>query len=446
MNGTLRWILDHRWAIVESSLDAIVEVVSRADISSEEIAKAVHGSQWENYLTDDNKPVNPAALEATNYPILEGTRRVSQAGNVAIVPVIGPIFPRSNLFTCFSGGTTLQSLSYDFNVALESHQIDSIIMNIDSPGGEVTGIAEFAEMMFQGRNRKKVISYIYGWGASAGYWIASAGGEVVINQTAEAGSIGVVAGFTSTKEQDKMEGIKKIEIISSQSPNKRPDPETKTGKSQIQVIVDNLADVFISAVAKNRGVKPEAVAENFGQGKMFVGQDAVDHGLADRLGSLEALIEEQKNNSTHSLITIGGSMDLTELKSKHAAVYEEAKAEGVAEANTGIDAKVKAAGVTAAEDENTRIKNIESINAPGMEAFITEKKFDRSQTKDSVSSSILDKQAETRKNAKEGLDKDGKKLAEDTEDVGNGATEEDGDDAERASLVKAGGEAANAYR
>ena len=96
------------------------------------------------------------------------------------------------------------------------------------------------------------------------------------------------------KEDEK----KTIEIVSSQSPNKRPDVETEEGKAKIQEHIDALAEVFINKVALHRDISPKDVIENFGGGDVFVGDKAVRIGLADSLASFEAIISDLNINST----------------------------------------------------------------------------------------------------------------------------------------------------
>ncbi|HEY6403773.1 MAG TPA: S49 family peptidase, partial [Blastocatellia bacterium] len=174
------------------------------------------------------------------------------------------------------------------NAALDNPNVKSILLNIDSPGGEITGISEFAQMIYNARSRKPITAYIGGLGASAAYWIASAAGEIVADATAMLGSIGVVAAVPNPDRRSSRD----VEFVSSQSPRKRPNPNTESGKSQIQEMVDDLAAVFIGAVARNRGVSVNTVMEKFGQGDVFVGKKAVAAGLADRLGSFEQIVSE----------------------------------------------------------------------------------------------------------------------------------------------------------
>lgn len=207
---------------------------------------------------------------------------------VAIISVTGPIVRYADMFSAISGATSVSTLAREFNTALSDPSVRAILLNIDSPGGEVAGINEFAQMVFDARGKKPVLAYVDGMAASAAYWIASAADEIVTDNTGLLGSIGVVA----TVANPDVKSAREVQFVSSQSPNKRPNPNTDAGKSQLQTMVDDLADVFVSAVARNRGVTPDAVINEFGQGGVMVGAKAVDAGLADRLGSFEQIVSE----------------------------------------------------------------------------------------------------------------------------------------------------------
>lgn len=268
------WVLAHRWAILPEMLETIISVATR-EAPITELKDAI------------------AARSSTPLPNAElaGVR-----DGVAIIQVVGPIFPRANLFTWLSGATSIQVLAKDFTTALENPRVGGIVLEIDSPGGEVTGVNEFAAMVRAGRSVKPIVAYVQGLAASAAYWIASAAGRIVMDATAEAGSIGVVCAWQDTRGKDEKAGIKTIEIVSSQSPNKRPDIATDEGRAQIQKIVDDLADVFVKAVSDNRNVPVGRVLGDFGQGGMKVGQYAVKTGMADSLGSFEGVIAQMKED------------------------------------------------------------------------------------------------------------------------------------------------------
>lgn len=232
---------------------------------------------------------DPQAVAAKLGRPLDNARTVTIRDGIAILPVSGPIFRYANLFTEISGATSIEVLATDFRNAIEDRAVQSIILEINSPGGEVDGTSEFAQHVFDARGKKPIVAYVSHLGASAAYWIASACDEIVCADTGTLGSIGVVGAARISKDKSL------IEFVSSQSPNKRPNPETEAGRAQLQKHVDDLADVFIQTVARNRGMSAEDVVSKGGAGGILIGQHAVDAGLADRLGTLEGLISELAN-------------------------------------------------------------------------------------------------------------------------------------------------------
>jgi len=215
------------------------------------------------------------------------TYRDARDGRVAIVPVAGPIFRYANLFTEISGATSVQQLSADFNAALDDDAVDAVLLSIDSPGGTVGGVQEFAGMVYAARGRKPVWAWVDDLGTSAAYWIASAADRVEIAKTARVGSIGIVASWVDASEAERKAGRRTIEIVSSQSPNKRIDPDSDSGRATLQAEVDELADIFVADVARHRGVDTATVLERFGAGGVRIGTRAVRAGMADATGTFE---------------------------------------------------------------------------------------------------------------------------------------------------------------
>lgn len=234
----------------------------------------------------ENLPIE--AVEAQLGRPLDNTHNVTYRNGVATIPVEGPIFRRADMFTRVSGATDISTLAQDLKASLDNPSIASILFAIDSPGGEVNGVAEFADMIYAARGRKPIVAYVSDTGASAAYWIASACDEIVAAQTAAIGSIGVVAAVPDPSHRT----ARTIEFVSSQSPDKRPDPTTDRGKAQVQAHVDGLADIFVDTVARNRGVTRTRVLSDFGKGGLLLGQQAVRAGLVDRVGSYEALLDD----------------------------------------------------------------------------------------------------------------------------------------------------------
>lgn len=233
------------------------------------------------------------ALNAKAGPRLPGSRSATlRAGGVAVVPVHGPIMRHAGMFDDVCGVTSLEGIDRDLEAALASPDVKSVVLHVDSPGGMAADIAEMADKIRAADAVKPVRAYVGNQCSSAAMWLASGAREVVASQTAMLGSIGVVLTATDTKAKDEREGVKEIEIISSVSPDKRPDPATDAGRAKLQSLVDRLGDEFVDGVARLRGVSRDHVLEKFGKGGQLVGRDAVAAGLADRIGSFDALLRE----------------------------------------------------------------------------------------------------------------------------------------------------------
>jgi len=273
------------------------------------------------------------AVEAKISERLDGTETVTYRGNVAIIPISGPIFPKANLFTRISGATSVETLATDLTKAIEDDEIDSIILNVDSPGGHVTGINEMANMIRKYGAIKKINGYCGGTAASGAYWLLSACNSVTIDSTARLGSIGVVVAMRPKSPDDP------IEIVSTASPLKRVDHTTKEGKAVVVEELDALAEVFISSVSSFRGVSVDVVKKDFGKGGILVGEHAVAVGMADKIGSLEELIEEYEKGGHSMSKTL---MTVAALQTDHAAVYEEVFQAGASSVADQIAEKDKA--------------------------------------------------------------------------------------------------------
>lgn len=239
---------------------------------------------------DNNRSYDAVAKELGKD--LRDANAVSIRDGVAVIKVSGPLFRYANLMTRVCGATSYELLSQDFNKALQSSDVKAILLDIDSPGGEVNGCSELSDMIFKSRGVKPIIAYTSGSCCSGAYWIASACDKILAADTAILGSIGVVSIF------EKDDDGKTVEIVSSQSPNKRPDVNTEAGKAKIQARVDELAEVFIAKVARNRGITAVDVVKNFGAGDVSVGQHAVRNGLADGLSSFEDIISSLNQEKT----------------------------------------------------------------------------------------------------------------------------------------------------
>lgn len=337
----------------------------------------------ETVLSVAQRMGDPEALQARMGRPLDNARRVSMRDGVAVIPITGPIFRYANMFSEISGATSTQVLATDIQAALENKFVRGIVLDINSPGGEATGINELGNLIRAARGVKPIKAYAGGLMASAAYWLGSAADEIIVDETAMLGSIGVLMSYLDTSERDAKAGVRRVEIVSSVSPDKRVDPSTEDGRAKVQHVVDGLAELFVGAVASNRSVSTEKVLSDFGRGGVLIGRAAVKAGMADRIGSLETVIAElagsasnTKRNTTMSSkpgqVTVSTNEDLRQaLAAGHTAdqITFASNEAAIAEARAaGVQEGTATATASAATAERERITAIQGMAAEGFDA------------------------------------------------------------------------------
>ena len=258
------------WCITGDALEAMLAIAARDPLPETETLRRMHG---------------PKSLALRQGQRRDDSGRMTMQGPVAVIPIDGPIFRYADMFTRYSGGITTEGLARDLQLALDDPTVAGILLAIDSPGGESTGINELADLIYRARGRKPLAAYIEGYGASAAYWLAAAADTVMVDDTALVGSIGTILGVPDPTKRPST----RIDIVSSQSPKKRPDVTTPEGRAVLQQMADDMTEVFIAKVALYRDLDPAQIRAV--EGGMLIGQQAIDAGLADMLGSEQSALE-----------------------------------------------------------------------------------------------------------------------------------------------------------
>lgn len=234
------------------------------------------------------------AIEARLGRPLANEQQVYQvrAGGVAVLNIEGIMAPKANLFMRVSGGMSTQQLSAQVESAIADPRVKALILAIDSGGGSTIGSPELATTIRQLAQVKPIVAVSDGAMASAAYWVGSAANAIYITgPTIQVGSIGVVATHTYNPQAT---GSQTTEITAGRY--KRMGTTTKPldeeGTAYIQQMVDHLYAVFVDAVAENRGTTTQAVLDHMADGRMFVGQQAIDAGLVDGIATVDEIAEQ----------------------------------------------------------------------------------------------------------------------------------------------------------
>jgi signal peptide peptidase SppA len=213
-------------------------------------------------------------------------------GDVAVIDIIGPITPKSSWLSMYFGCAAVQDLQVQFQAALDDAAVKTIVFRVDSPGGDVTLIPEFADQIFAARGTKPIIAIADTLIASAAYWIASQADAIYASASAQLGSIGVFCEHDDISGMLEKAGIK-VTLIAHGDHKTEGNPYeslSDEARAEYQARVDEIGDWFDTAAARGRGVKKADVLANFGQGRVFRGKRAIAAGLADKAGTFGQVV------------------------------------------------------------------------------------------------------------------------------------------------------------
>lgn len=98
----------------------------------------------------------PEAIAREMGKDMKDANAASIRDGVAVLKVSGPLFRYANLMTRICGATSYELLARDFNKALQHPEVKAILLDIDSPGGEVNGCSELADMIFLARGKSRL--------------------------------------------------------------------------------------------------------------------------------------------------------------------------------------------------------------------------------------------------------------------------------------------------
>lgn len=338
-------VLNSPWAIVPARLEEIQAIY----------AARVRGDE-----------PDIAAIEARiGRPLVSEPQGYEVRNGAALIPLYGVLGQRMNLMSNMSGGTSTELFARDVRTAMADPTVKSIIVMADTPGGTVAGTQAAAEVLRSIRGLKPSATFVQGMMASAGVWIGTATDLVVLDSgTSQVGSIGVVATHVDVSQREQAMGIKTTEIVAGKFKRAASQygPLTETGQQVIQDQVDYLYALFVADVAANRGASVEQVLSDMADGRMFIGQQAIDAGLADQITSLESLISQLTPSASparRATTPAKSSMDSIQTPNEAAAEWQAANPEAAA--------VLRAEG---AESERQRIAAVRGQAMAGHEALI----------------------------------------------------------------------------
>lgn len=277
-------------------------------------------------------PLGPEASRFTGAISASRTFRID--GGVAVISIVGSLVNRGAWIGANSGATSYEGLSKQLADAAADPKVKAIMLDIDSPGGEATGMFTLAAKVREVAAIKTVVAVVNDMAASAAYGIASQATEIVVSPTSMVGSIGVVLTHLDRSGEMEKRGVAATLIYAGAhkvdghpfgalSDNVRADLQAEVGKFYTQ---------FVGLVAQGRGDRLTEQAARATEARTYLGQEAIDMGLADRMASFEAVLASLQNQPPKSGSKPKGGPRMDPITQEaHEAAVSAARVDGVAE-------------------------------------------------------------------------------------------------------------------
>ena len=294
-----------------------------------------------------------AALPAEMFTTRRGERTergYRAVDGVAVISAMGGLVHRTRLAADSSLLIGYNDLAADLEDALAQADVHAIALVLDSPGGEVSGAFELAERIYAARGRKPIVAVADGMAASAAYLAASAADEVVLTPTSYVGSIGVVMRHVDFSRALANDGITVSHIFAGEHKiDGNPyQPLPDAVRAALQADIEGLYQMFVQAVAKHRGLSEQAVRDT--RAGVYRGVAAVAARLADRIGTVDAVVAELAARRNHAVAAaVGLSLQSMGISMSQASANAAAAAPAAPAGATATTTTTAAAPATASQ-------------------------------------------------------------------------------------------------
>lgn len=282
----------------------------------------------------------------------DGSKRLTPIyNNIGLITIDGGLVNRGAWVGTSSGLVSYEGIAAQLREAAADSDIKTIVTDLHSPGGEAGGMFALASLVAEVNKTKPVIAVVNDMAASAAYGIASAASEIVVSPTSLVGSIGVVMTHVDRSGELAAKG-QKVTLIYAGAHKVDGHPFGSLSdavRADMMREVENLYAQFTGLVGRGRGSRLDEAAARATEARVFIGEEAVTRGLADRVASLDEVLAELSSNR-------GASASAP--KTRRVNMTEQTKG-AEAQANTeATAAQLAAARAEGAASERTRIAGI----------------------------------------------------------------------------------------
>lgn len=223
------------------------------------------------------------------------------AGSVAVVPVSGTLVRATGGIAAESGLMSYAELATSFRAAMADSTTHTVLLHLDSHGGEAAGLFPLADEIYSARGTKPIIALADEVACSAAYCLAAAADRVILaSPTALVGSIGVIAQHVDQSRADQMAGLtySTLSVGARKADGSPHAPLSEEARAVLMAHLEALYGELVTRVARYRGLVPGAVAAT--EAAVVFGAEALRLGLADGIQAPGDLLVSLQTSATHS--------------------------------------------------------------------------------------------------------------------------------------------------
>ena len=289
---------------------------------------------------------------------------------VAVITVDAALVNKGAWVGAYSGLVSYEGLRAQIALAMADEDVNAILLDFESPGGEVFGCFELAEYIAYCAQLKPIHAVADGMACSAAYILASACNHITAIKSGSVGSIGVVLMHVDRSARNEMEGLKPTLIhAGAHKVDGHPHaPLSAEVKADWQREIDQIYDQFVEHVALHRGLSPEAVRGT--EAKSFNGTEALRLGLIDMVGSLDDALAQLSQNRAVGLTAQHRGLSMTNKNGQAAASGEGQVTQAELDAATATAREDgRKEGMKAEQDRVTGILGLAGADEHGAQAL-----------------------------------------------------------------------------
>ena len=206
---------------------------------------------------------------------------------IAVITISGTLVKKASWMDAESGLQSYETIRTMLADARDDPGIRGVLLDVDSPGGEVGGLFDLADEVYAVARAEAVLRHRQRRGVLRCLRLASSAQRLFVTRTGGVGSIGVIAVHMDQSGWDEKMGRKYTAVYAGARKNdfSTHQPLSDDARANLQGEVDRLYEMFVASVARNRGICARARPEDGCW--PVLGRKAISAGLADQVGSFD---------------------------------------------------------------------------------------------------------------------------------------------------------------